>query len=91
MLERTEKKKSLYIHFYLLWSVCALPVFVLLFAAKFLEEKLSLLLQSCSLLFPDDGLLIKESLVSLVCTDTLEIVKTEQNCDVLWPKDSLLI
>lgn len=58
----------------------------------FLEDKLSLLLQSCSLLFSDDSLLIKESLVSLVYMDTLKVMKKiEQNCDVIWPKDSLLI
>lgn len=62
-----------------------------LFVAKFLEDRLSLLLQSCSLLFSDDGLLIKESLLSLLCMDTLKIMKTEQDRDVHWPEDSLLI
>lgn len=64
---------------------------MLLFVAKFLEDRLSLLLQSCSLLFSDDGLLIKESLVSLLRMDTLIMMKIEQDCDLLWPKDSLLI
>lgn len=88
MLEGTGKKKvSIFTFNYYGQSV----FHQFLFAAKFLEDKLSLLFQSCSLLFSDDGLLIKECLGSLVCMDTLKVMKIEQNCDVLWSKYSLLV